>query len=232
MRGTARLFFVGVLLLGCTARGPSREGAVPITARLALRPAADGEPWVRDIADAIGLEQELHSELRADGTPAERGVPSIEVSQNVISSEYFPAVHAMRIHSARRESLADALTRARDQATTLAGDIVPVYEHATDGWDLLFVHDAGGFELEPGAVAKLEPGRDGEDAGVAVFLGEGDGVRFEQLTREQLGRRVAVLDGDESLMIPTVKDVIPGGTLWITAGADEPPDALFARLVR
>jgi len=218
-------------LAACTSSGPDREGAVAVTAHLALRPAADGEAWPIDIAAAIGREQAAQTELKADGTPSIPTVPRITVERNPIYSDRFAPIEAWTIRAAQRETLVDAHARARSDRNG-AGDIVPVYEHVEQGWELHFVHSTGGFELAPGAMAKVAPSKDGEPPAVALFLAEGDGVRFEQLTREHLGRRISMLTGDESLMIPVVRDAVPGGVVWITAEVDGSADQLLARLVR
>lgn len=228
-----RGFVIGLLLAlaACTRRGPDREGAVAVTARLALRPAADGEAWPIDIAAAIEQEQANQAERKADGTPAIPTVPRITVERRPIYSDRFPPVEARTIKAAERETLEQAYARARTDREG-AGDIVPVYERVEGGWELHFVHSTGGFELAPGAMAKLAPADSEERPAVALFLAEGDGVRFEQLTREQLGRRISMVTGDESLMIPVVQDAVPGGVVWITAGVDGTADQLLARLVR
>lgn len=201
-----------------------------VTAQLALRPVADGEAWPDAMAQALWREQEQGMELRADGKRADDPPPHLEVEPYTISSPSTPPIPTWRIGGGRK-ALGEALTRARAKiAAPAAGDIVPAYEQQGDGWELRFVHTVGGFELEPGALAKLgEPDEQGQ-IGVVVFLAEGDGARFEQLTREHVGRRISLVHGDESLMTPVVLEPIPGGTLWITPG-DGRPAELLSRLV-
>jgi hypothetical protein len=207
---------IAVLLLAvaCTGRGPSRGGAVAITAQLALRPAADGTPWVRDIADQMAPD------------------PEIEVTPNPIYSDHAPPVAARTIRAAHREDLQRAYARARSQFNPQS-DYTAVYEQDAQGWQLHFVWTFHGFELSPGAMAKVAaPRPEEEEFGVEIFLADGDAHLFEQLTRDYLDRRVALVSGDEALMIPVVRDVIPGGTLWITPGDDETADQVLARIVR
>jgi hypothetical protein len=224
---------IALLLIGCTARGPNRDGAVAITAHLALRPGADGEAWVRDVADAIGNEQLQRDELTANGERSPRVLPRIEVTPNPIYSDHMAPLQAMSIRASDRDVLAQALARAKESRRGEA-DVVPVYERDGDGWQLYFVHSLQGFELTAGAMAKVveEKTDAGPEHGVVIFLADEDAPRFEQLTRDHLGRRIALVSGDESLMNPVVRDVMPGGTVWITPGQQQTADELLARLVR
>lgn len=231
----SRLVIALLVLVGCTARGSNREGAVAVTAYLALRPAADGEPWVRDIVDAIANEQADQAELTAEGKRATPTVPHITVTPNPIYSDHLPPIPAVTIRAADREALeqahARALARARAGSND-AGDVVAIFAKDGGGWQLHFVHVLQGFELAPGAMAKIrEPDAQESNRGITIFLADEDAPRFEQLTRDHLEHRVALVSGSEALMIPVVRDVIPGGELFITPG-DEPADELLARLVR
>ncbi|HWB78625.1 MAG TPA: hypothetical protein VG755_26855 [Nannocystaceae bacterium] len=221
-----------LLVVGCTTRGPDREGAVAVTAHLALLPGADDEPWVRDISDAIHTEQLQQDELTADGVPAPRTLPYIDVSPQPLYSDRAPPIDAVRIHAGDRNALATAFARAQERRGK-RDDIVPLYEHGADGWQLYFAHSQQGFELAAGAMAKVVENidEDGPTRVVTLFLADEDAPRFEQLTREHVGRRIALVSGDESLMFPVVREAIPGGRLQIAPGL-ESADAMLARLVR
>ena len=227
-----RLAIALLLVVGCTGRGSNREGAVAITAHLALRPGADGEAWVRDVSEAIANEQLQQDELTAQGQRAERTLPHIEVTPNPLYSDRYPPVHAMTIRASDRAALSAALARVKESRGS-DGDVMPVYERDADGWQLYFVHSLHGFELAAGAMAKIaeDSSEAGVERGVTIFLADEDAPRFEQLTREHVGRRVALVTSDESLMFPVVREAIPGGTLWITPGR-ESADDMLARLVR
>jgi hypothetical protein len=233
--GRALALFLSLWGLACAGRGESREGAQPITMTLSLRPVADGEPCVGEIARTIEAAQLGLDELTADGERSPGVRPArIEVVPHVVASEHLPPVDAPIVRAARRETLRDAIALVRRRG---AIDIPPhvhvVEERGPDGWELRFVDTRRGFELETGALAKLvSPQPDGA-VGVIVFLTEADAGRFEALTDELVGRRLAMLAGDdESLTAPIVSSAIPGGTMWITTSTPAEADELLARLVR
>ena len=70
------------------------------------------------------------------------------------------------------------------------------------------------------AAASQSSGSD--DVYVAVTLSGEGGQRFEDLTREWVQRRIAILVDDEVNSAPVVKSVISGGHLSITMGAGDP----------
>ncbi len=213
-------------IVGCARHGESREGAVPVTADLALRPAADGEPFTFELASDIQSWQATLDEHHADGSPNRGPKPAaITIERDSILSERPYDVSIIR--SADRNSLALALDSV---ATVIPPGRRVMIERGRTESVLRFVDTTAGFEVEDGAVAKIsEPGPDGTRA-VAVFFTELDADRFEDLTREHVGRRISVISGNESLMTPQVNEAVPGGVVWIHPGDGTPEDTL-ARLV-
>jgi hypothetical protein len=216
-----------LLAAACARHGESREGAVLVTADLAFRPAADGEPFTFELASGIESWQAAFDEHHADGTPNRDPKPArITIEYDRILSERPFDVSIIR--SADRESLARALA-------AVGSDVPPgrrvLIERESAWWVLRLVDTNAGFVLEEGAVAKItEPGPDGERS-VALFFTDPDAKRFEDLTREHVGRRISMVSGDESLMTPQVNEAVPGGVVWIHPG-DRTPEDTLARLVQ
>jgi hypothetical protein len=92
---------------------------------------------------------------------------------------------------------------------------------------------AGEPELDSEDVTKataVEP-RDGESPFVALTLSSEGAKRFEDLTREWKGRRIAIVVDDEIVCAPVVRSVIAGGRVSVTMGEGD-PEILLARANR
>ena len=76
----------------------------------------------------------------------------------------------------------------------------------------------------------VEP-RDGEAPYVALTLSNEAAKRFEDLTREWKGRRIAIVVDDEILCAPVIRGVIAGGRVSVTFGAGD-PEILLSRANR
>jgi preprotein translocase subunit SecD len=202
-------------LAACTGRGIDRSNAVPIRASLAVRPVADGDPWVGTVA------------ATAQGTLT---APAIEISSQTLSSRSSAPVvaHWMRGPKATLEEL------ARRAGPAPAGLAVAYERERDDRWSLVVLRAHAGMVLDVTTLVTLawapEPADQAEPEGVYLLLSSDDGERFEQLTIEHDGRRLAIVDGDEVLMAPTVTEPIGGGQLLITPGADGSAGELYQRL--
>lgn len=203
-------------LAACTGRGIDRSDAVLVRASLAVRPVADGDPWVDTIA------------ATAQGTLS---APDVEVAEEVMTSRSLPPVRSRRIHARAKPTLVDLVGRAGPAPAGLAA----AYERERDDrWGLVVVRIDGGMELGPATAATLawgtEPADQREPEGVYLLLDRDDGQRFESLTIEHDGRRLAIVAGDEVLMAPTVQEPIGGGQLLISPGLEGTAVDLYERL--
>lgn len=224
-----RAVLLGLVLVACARHGQSREGAVPVKAEIALYPTADGEAFAFDLADAIARRQAGFDEHHADGTPNHEPKPTpIEIDTERVYSDHLPPFDDVIVRSARREALVDAVAAVGTEIPPMRRIVT---ERRDDAWLLRFVDTGAGFELEPGAVAKIGEPEPNAEPGVALFLTDVDAARFEELTRAYLGRRISMVVGDEALMTPLVQAVIPGGVVWISPG-DGTVEDLLARLTR
>jgi preprotein translocase subunit SecD len=89
------------------------------------------------------------------------------------------------------------------------------------GWRSYLVHDHAEL-TESDVVDAVAKADDVQSLGmwfVLVTLTESAAERFEELTRAQVGRRIAILMDGELMSAPVVREPIPGGTLHITMGA-------------
>lgn len=211
-------------LSACTGQGIDRSDAVPIAANLAVRPVADGDPFVDTLA-ATAQDTLAGPELEA------RMGPRIDVTQQVMTSRSLPPVRSQRISSTTRERLVELVDRAGPAPAHLSA----AYERERDDrWSLVVVRAHEGMELAPTTLVKLawgtEPREQGEPEGVYLLLDREDGQAFERLTLEHDGRRLAIMTGDEVLMAPTVQEPIGGGQLLITAGNGSSAGDLYQRL--
>lgn len=206
-------------LAACTGRGIDRSDAVPIRASLAVRPVADGDPWVGTVA------------ATAQGTLT---APAIEISSQTLWSRSLPPVEALAMRGPK--VTLEALAR---QAGPVPAGLAVAYEHEReDRWSLVVLRADEGVVLDVTTLVTLawapEPAdqskAEADPEGVYLLLSPDDGERFERLTIEHDGRRLAIVDGDEVLMAPTVAEPIGGGQLLITAGADGSSAELYQRL--
>lgn len=188
---------------------------MPVRASLAVRPVADGDPWVGTVA------------ATAQGTLV---APAVEISSRTLHGSRSAPVqaHTLRGTRATLEQLAE---RAGPAPTNLA----VAYEHERDDrWSLLVLRVDEGMVLDVTTLVKLAwapgPAEQAEAEGVYLLLSPDDGERFEQLTIEHDGRRLAIVDGDEVLAAPTVVEPVGGGQLLITAGGDSTAAELYERL--
>lgn len=76
----------------------------------------------------------------------------------------------------------------------------------------------------------LEP-RDGSSVYVAITLSSAGAKRFEDVTREWTGRRLAIVIDDQIVSAPIIRSVISGGRVSITLG-DGDPEVLRERANR
>jgi hypothetical protein len=202
-------------LAACTGRGIDRTDAVPVRASLAVRPVADGDAWVGTIAAAA------QDPLAASG---------VEISSQTSYSHRLPPVEVRSIRGAKR-----SLVELAERVGPAPAGLATAYEHERDErWSLVVVRVDEGMVLGPTTLVKLawasEPAERAEPEGVVLLLSPDDGERFEQLTIEHDGRRLAIVDGDEVLMAPTVHEPIGGGQLLISPGSDGTAADLYQRL--
>ena len=203
-------------LAACTGQGIDRSHAVPVRASLAVRPVADGDPWVGTVA------------ATAQGTLSASG---IEVVEEVMTSRSLPPVRSQRIHAREKPALVELARRAGPAPAGLA---VAYERERDDWWGLVVVRVDEGMELSPATAVTLawaeEPGRRPDPEGVYLLLDRDDGEQFETLTIEHDGRRLASLAGEEVLMAPTVQEPIGGGQLLVSPGAGASATDLYERL--
>ena len=205
---------LAAMLTACTGRGMDMTGAVPVRAHLEVRPVADGHPWVDGVA------------ADAQGTLA-----GAEVIVDTLSSRSLPPVHSQQVHAGTKGSLVGLVERA---GPVPAGLRVAYERKQDDRWVLVAVREGEGMTLGSGTLVKAawgsEPGEHQSAEGVFLLLERGDAVRFEQLTVEHDGRRLAILDGDEALMAPVVQEPVGGGQILITPGPQGTVEELYERL--
>ena len=134
----------------------------------------------------------------------------------------------MHIRAPTRRSLLEGI----EYPTPAPAGLTVGYEHeGEDQWSLLLLRSDEGLVLGSDTRVKIsyDLERDPEPV-VYLLMNPADGTAFEALTREYDGRRIAVLDGDEILMAPTVQEPIPGGQIMVTPGAGETAQTLYRRL--
>jgi hypothetical protein len=211
---------IAALLAACTGRGIDRTGAVPVRGTLEVRPVADGDPWLGTIA------------ATAQGTLAAHDV---EVTTETAYSDRLPPLQITKIRAGTKGTLTALVERAEPAPSGLR----PGYEREReDRWSLLAVRVDEGMTLGADVLVTLAWGQTrGDQApaapepeGVYLLLGPDDGPAFEQLTLAHDGRRLAILQGDEVLMAPTVNEPIGGGQILINPGTDGTAADLYQRL--
>jgi hypothetical protein len=233
-RRGARLRVLGlaVALVACQREGAdagSQESAVvEVRAAVTIAPVVDDHPWVIALLTALSLERPAGVEARLEGRTEAGGR---RIAEPVLVAE-------------RREALAAALAAYEDEhprppelrpvweriTTTLAGD------QPTDVWQLYFIQigpehgaDAGSFELDGGARARLVPHPLGSV--VELELSADQRERFAKLSRAEVGHRVAIVIDDEAVSVPVVREPITGGRVQIWPGAGEDPEAASQALL-
>lgn len=203
-------------MAACTGRGIDRTDAVPVRTSLSVRPVADGDPWVETIA------------ATAQGTLAG---PAIEVVEVPIVSRSLPSVRSQQVYAGTKQTLVDLVARAESAP---AGLVAGYERQRDDRWALVVMRVDDGMVLGPDTLVKLswatEPGEPSDPEGVYLLLDRDDGERFERLTIEHDGRRLAIADGEDVLMVPTVQEPIGGGQLLISAGEGSTAAELYERL--
>lgn len=214
-------------LVACARAGPS-EGAVAVTAKLAISPAADGEAFTFELASDIEDREIAFDEHHADGTPNRDPRPArVDVYRDTIQPIGFSPIDTVNVQSASRDALAGALAAVKSEVPP-GRNVVIERERTT--WILRFIDTNAGFELEPGVTAEVRKQADGESS-VALSMTKSDATRYEQLTREHLGRRITVVADDEALSTPIVAEPIPNGIVWLLP-REETAEDLLARLTR
>lgn len=221
---------LAALLAACTGAGIDRGDAVPVRATLAIRPVADGDPYVETLA---ATAQDTLVEPRAEAGPE----PAVEVTPHTLYSARLPPVDTWQLHAGSKETLADLVRRAGPVPPGLAvayeeisGAVVP----ASSRWSVLALRSDQGMVLGPDTRVKMAWASQTEQHsgldGVYLLLDRDDARAFEQLTIEHDGRRLAIVDGDDVLLAPTVNEPIGGGQLLITPGGPVSAAAIFERL--
>jgi hypothetical protein len=199
----------------CTGRGIDRSDAVPVRASLAVRPVADGDPWIDTVI------------ATAQGTLAP---PAIEISSEPLLSRSSAPVEAHWLRGTK-----GTLEQLAERAGPAPAGLAVAYEHERDDrWSLMVLRVDEGMVLDVTTLVTVAwapgPADQSDPEGVYLLLSPDDGERFERLTIEHDGRRLAIVDGDEVLMAPTVLEPIGGGQLLITAGAHGSAADLYQRL--
>lgn len=209
---------LAALVAACTGTGIERGDAVAVRATLSVRPVADGDPYVERLA-----------------TTAQDTLPEVETTVETLYSDRLPPVEAWRVRAGSKGTLVELVARA---GSPPAGSAVG-YEHeqlqgGESRWSVVLVHDDRGLVLGPDTRVKLAwgsgPIEQRQIEGVYLLLGSADGRAFEQLTIEQVGRRLAILDGEDVLTAPTVHEPIGGGQILIRPGNDGSAGELYQRL--
>jgi hypothetical protein len=207
---------LAAVLAACTGQGIDRSHAVPVRASLEVRPVADGDPWVNTVA------------ATAQGTLS---ASDVEVAEEIMTSRSLPPVRSQRIHAREKPALVEL---ARRTGPAPAGMALAYERERDDWWGLVVVRVDEGMALSPATAVTLawakEPGEQPDPEGVYLLLDRDDGERFETLTIEHDGRRLAILAGEEVLMAPTVLEPIGGGQLLITPGGGASAIDLYERL--
>jgi hypothetical protein len=121
--------------------------------------------------------------------------------------------------SLRREALAGFL-QAHPELAPPAGTRFG-YERVADAdrmyWRLLGLEE-GGLTVERVVSAELKDDPDFGLPQIRVHLGPEDARRFGELTTKLQGQRIAIVQGDEVLASPIVKEPITAGKLSISSG--------------
>ncbi|MFO0635917.1 MAG: hypothetical protein U0168_24010 [Nannocystaceae bacterium] len=221
-----------VALGGCTSAGPSREGAIPLRAMMAVRPTADGEVAVAGLIDTLARQHAQDSERTAAGGPPPHPPGPLEL---LPQTEYFadrPPLQFTIVRAPGCEGLARAVARAQ-AVSPLPPEFAAAYAEEAAGCTVVFVDRRKGFVLAPGALARVDTPADGSGASVLLFLAPEDTEALRVLTHDSLGQRLSVLHDDRAaLLTATVRDEIPVGVLSIAPGPELDAQALLERLTQ
>ncbi|EDM80136.1 hypothetical protein PPSIR1_35837 [Plesiocystis pacifica SIR-1] len=205
--------------LACQQSQPDAEANAreqPLGRALVVAPLADAHPWSmalltaaahRDDPDDSELEASLGRRTGAAGRPAPDPI----------------------LRAPERATL-EALLASHEAAHARPEGLRPVYLDEGESWRLLFVEDADAVEVGPGqGLLRLVDTPAG--LRLRLRLAKEPGAALRALTEARVGDRVALVDGDVVLMLPTIHEAITSGELELppfpsgapTPGAD--PDA-------
>ncbi|MFO7565843.1 MAG: hypothetical protein R6X02_24590 [Enhygromyxa sp.] len=227
--GRGRSFAVIVLLglglglgpaIGCKRERDQPE-AVVVAAPLQIAPVAEDHPWVIAFLTEVSIARPPGADARLEGRSRPEGG---YVMDPVITAE-------------DRAALTDFL-RTYEQRHPRPPELAPVWElHQVASpdsplWQLHFIDEQAGFELDGGASASLA--RSSDFPVVRLQLSPAQGEQFAALTRAQLRRRVAFVIADEVVSVPIVWEEVPGGAVELrptpSLGPEQAAVALLERL--
>ena len=222
-RGALLLGLAGLVWACKGGAADNEDERRPLTATVTLAPVADRHPWVMALLTELGMHPVAGVEARLDqrsGRGGERGPDPV-------------------IQAAQREVLSAALTNY-EASHPRPPELAPIWEPQRDptgtivGWRLYFIEPAGGFVLDGEARAALVSEPDWQLVHLYLSPAQREGLRA--LSEAHVGDRLALLVDDEALMVPTIREPIPGGEIQIAPGAqqsiNETSAALFSRLTK
>lgn len=222
---------VSVLLAAVVAcKSPAATDAarepVPIRVELSVAPVVDHDPWVIAFLTEISITRPPGTDARLEGRTGPEGLRHPEPIIEVIETE-------------GRDVLEAALATYERQHPRMP-ELEPVWQPDPFGpnervrWRLYFVDTSKGFTLDDQARASLEPHDHGPS--VHLQLGESQRQQFAELTRAQVGRRIAIVLADEVLMLPVIMAPVPDGNITLITNPSQDPKisapALLERLAR
>ncbi|MCA9649200.1 MAG: hypothetical protein H6712_13990 [Myxococcales bacterium] len=211
-----------LLVTACTGRGVDRSDAVPLRAALEIRPIVDGDPFEEVLAETAQGTRPLPEHV-SPYAPLE-----VEVEHGELGSPVRPPIPTTRVVASSRATLEQALRQA---GPVPAGRAVVYEQQPDERWTMLVVDTTEGLVLGPDTGLTLGEGEPGSGyEGVFLLLPPQDAQTFERLTRDHQGGRLAIIEGDEVLLAPTVQEPVPGGTVLITPGTNDTPASTFERL--
>ncbi|MDC0722139.1 SecDF P1 head subdomain-containing protein [Nannocystis bainbridge] len=185
---------------GCTATTPELELKRP----LVLTP----------VDDPRGALQRVVAAVRAD---PQAGLDVGEVP--LVGDGQGPAVHETFVTGPEKHVLEDYI-RTHPELAPPAGHAFGYERLRDDGRTYWRMHcvEAGGLALRKLGSALLSQDAEGRQR-IRVRLLSEDVGRLASLTAAQVGRRLAVVQDDEVLMAPVMREPLTGGELEITLGA-------------
>jgi hypothetical protein len=185
---------------GCTATTPALELERP----LVLTP----------VDDPRGALQRVVAAVRADPQAG------LDVGELTLAGDgQAPAAHETFVTGPEKHVLEDYI-RTHPELAPPAGYAFG-YERLRDDtrtyWRMHCV-EAGGLAVRKLSSALLSQDAEGRPR-IRVHLADEDAGRLAGLTAAHVGRRLAVVQDDEVLMAPVVREPLTGGELEITLGA-------------
>ncbi|PCC70297.1 hypothetical protein SAMN02745121_03374 [Nannocystis exedens] len=188
-----------------TGCGGAAKTEVELQRPLVLTPVDDSKGALRRVAEAVRADPQSGLEVESSVVAGVDGGPTLE--------EHFatgPEKHVLEDYIRTHPELAPPA----DQEFG--------YERLRDGegrtyWRMHCVR-AGGLALRKLAAAELVEGPDARPR-IHVRLTPEDGQRLAALTAEQRGHRLAVVQDDEVLMAPTIREPLTTGELEIPLAA-------------